>query len=226
MKRIFFIFLVIIQWSTYSQDISKIKTKLDSLDRLKIELNKRISDINLEIKNVDNEINQLVKQLTIIESEKTEQVSYLYTPSYSMNLYEQNENHARGKAIITMPANQRVVVLGYDSISDHYKVKYQSYIGWGAAFQFKASSAEYDKRIQENKMRVNELNKKYGSEIAQKVLDEKIWIGMTTDMAIESWGKPSETNRDVGSWGVHEQWVYGDGVYLYFENGKLTSWQD
>ena len=44
-------------------------------------------------------------------------------------------------------------------------------------------------------------------------------------MALESWGQPDDINRSVGSWGVHEQWVYGD-EYLYFENGKLTSWQD
>ena len=104
--------------------------------------------------------------------------------------------------------------------------KCSNYIGWGAAFQFRTSSTEYDKRVQENKLRINELSNKYGSEIAQKILAEKIWIGMTEEMATDSWGKPLDINRDVGSWGVHEQWVFLGGVYLYFENGKLTSWQD
>lgn len=36
---------------------------------------------------------------------------------------------------------------------------------------------------------------------------------------------PQRINRSVGSYGVHEQWVYGD-MYLYFEDGILTSWQD
>jgi hypothetical protein len=48
---------------------------------------------------------------------------------------------------------------------------------------------------------------------------------MTDDMARKSWGAPSDINRTVGSWGVHEQWIYGD-TYLYFENGILKSWQD
>ena len=39
-----------------------------------------------------------------------------------------------------------------------------------------------------------------------------------------SWGDPKKINKSVGSWGVHEQWVY-ENQYLYFENGKLASFQ-
>jgi len=71
------------------------------------------------------------------------------------------------------------------------------------------------------------LNTKYGTEIANKILDGRIWLGMTDAMAKDSWGQPNENNRTVGSWGVHEQWVYSrKNTYLYFENGILTSWQD
>ncbi len=72
-----------------------------------------------------------------------------------------------------------------------------------------------------------------------RILQGKVAIGMTTEQVIASWGRPHDINRTVGSWGVHEQWVYGytkyygSGVsgfvstsYLYFENGLLTSWQD
>jgi len=48
---------------------------------------------------------------------------------------------------------------------------------------------------------------------------------MTTEQVKMSWGSPYDINRTAGSWGIHEQWVYGD-KYLYFENGVLTSWQD
>ncbi len=69
------------------------------------------------------------------------------------------------------------------------------------------------------------LIKKYGKKNAQRIIDKKIWLGMSNEMARESWGEPNDINRTVGRWGVHEQWVY-DGTYLYFENGKLTGWQD
>ena len=48
---------------------------------------------------------------------------------------------------------------------------------------------------------------------------------MTRELATISLGSPNDINRTVGSWGVHEQWVYYN-LYLYFENGILTSYQN
>lgn len=53
----------------------------------------------------------------------------------------------------------------------------------------------------------------------------QIWLGMTEYDAKLSLGDPSNINKSTESWGVHEQWVYRN-VYLYFEDGILTSWQD
>lgn len=70
------------------------------------------------------------------------------------------------------------------------------------------------------------LTKKYGSAIATLIIDEQVKVGMTSEMCRESWGEPSDVNRSTGPWGVHEQWVYYDYNYLYFENGKLTAIQN
>lgn len=61
-------------------------------------------------------------------------------------------------------------------------------------------------------------------------------IGMTREQVIAAKGEPNDKNYTVGSWGTHEQWVYGgycrvtktytSASYLYFENGILTSWQN
>jgi hypothetical protein len=67
--------------------------------------------------------------------------------------------------------------------------------------------------------------KNWPSEIEQAVIERKIRMGMTAEQATLAWGKPPQVNKTVGSWGVHEQWVYHSGAYLYFENGVLTSWQ-
>lgn len=66
---------------------------------------------------------------------------------------------------------------------------------------------------------------KYGQKDATRILEKKIWIGMTKDMLKLSWGSPDDINRTVTSYTVHEQWVYGD-VYVYVEDGIVTSWQD
>lgn len=69
------------------------------------------------------------------------------------------------------------------------------------------------------------LTKKYDKITAIKISNKSIWIGMTSEMAIESIGRPKDINRTKGAYGTHEQWVY-DNKYLYFEDGILKSWQD
>lgn len=53
-------------------------------------------------------------------------------------------------------------------------------------------------------------------------------IGMTQNQVINGthWGKPFRVNRTTTRYGTREQWVYGGGNYLYFENGVLTSIQN
>lgn len=70
-----------------------------------------------------------------------------------------------------------------------------------------------------------ELTKKFGATNANLILEGKVRIGMTKAMCEESWGYPDNINKSIGSWGTHEQWVYGDS-YLYFEGNKLTAIQN
>lgn len=73
----------------------------------------------------------------------------------------------------------------------------------------------------------NKLVKKYGTQYANLIIAKQVKVGMTKQMVLESWGQPYEgINETTGSFGVHEQWCYGNGKYLYFENGKLTTIQD
>ena len=58
------------------------------------------------------------------------------------------------------------------------------------------------------------------------ITQEKVRIGMSKEACILSWGEPEDINKTSGSWGVHEQWVYGSHSYLYFTNGRLTSIQN
>jgi hypothetical protein len=63
------------------------------------------------------------------------------------------------------------------------------------------------------------------AKFADAIRQQKIVLGMTAPQVLLSWGKPEDINRSVGSWGVHEQWVYGN-QYVYLENGKVDSFQD
>ncbi len=79
--------------------------------------------------------------------------------------------------------------------------------------------------LQKRKKYRQKIISKYGNETGQKLLDGYYWIGMTDDMARVSLGSPRSINKTVGAWGVNEQWVYYS-IYLYFENGKLNSYQN
>ena len=71
------------------------------------------------------------------------------------------------------------------------------------------------------------LVKKFGNATAQKILRGEWWVGMTSEMALYSLGRPDVNNKSVTANSVHEQWVYRKyDIYLYFTNGILKSYQD
>lgn len=72
---------------------------------------------------------------------------------------------------------------------------------------------------------IKDFNRRFDAAANQKVMR-----GMTKDQVTMAWGSPTNINRSIGNYGVHEQWVYrqgpGSAQYVYFENGKVTSIQD
>ncbi len=80
-----------------------------------------------------------------------------------------------------------------------------------------------------NECRQHAVNKhpEWGEKYRNAVLNGEIIIGMNKMQARASWGLPKDVNRSVYSTGTREQWVYDEyDTYVYFRNGKLTSWQD
>lgn len=52
-------------------------------------------------------------------------------------------------------------------------------------------------------------------------------IGMTAQQVLDSqWGKPQDINKTTTANSISEQWVYGDGKYVYLENGIVVSIQE
>ena len=65
----------------------------------------------------------------------------------------------------------------------------------------------------------------------RRIQDKEIWIGMTRQMALESWGKPTRINRYGHGLPLSssEHWIYGSGnnkMYAAFNNDVLVSWYD
>lgn len=74
--------------------------------------------------------------------------------------------------------------------------------------------------------RAAQIKEQYGEDLYTLILRGSIRIGMSQEVATLSWGYPSEVNKTSTVGGINEQWVYGDGQYLYFENGKVTAIQN
>jgi hypothetical protein len=53
-----------------------------------------------------------------------------------------------------------------------------------------------------------------------------IYLGMSKKIVTLIKGEPDHVNTTTSSYGTHEQWVYGNNEYYYFENGKLTTVQN
>lgn len=67
--------------------------------------------------------------------------------------------------------------------------------------------------------------KKYGKENGNRIIEGKVWKGMTESMLRDSWGKPDKTHQNNYKWGVFDQWYYGDITY-FFKNSKLIDWEE
>ena len=65
----------------------------------------------------------------------------------------------------------------------------------------------------------------------QKIANKQVWIGMSKNELLLSWGFPIKKNDTVGSWGIDTQWIYGDySQYVYLrgdsqDNLTVYSWQ-
>lgn len=82
---------------------------------------------------------------------------------------------------------------------------------------------EFTQRQEERRNWETAMIRKYGRTNGNLIIQGKVKLGFTKEMCREAWGSPSDINKSSGSWGGHEQWVYGLGSYLYFENGRLTA---
>jgi hypothetical protein len=61
-------------------------------------------------------------------------------------------------------------------------------------------------------------------DIKKLIADKEVRIGMTVEQVIRLCGKPNKINETVNARGKNEQCVYGSGIYLYFDNGILSSY--
>ena len=241
-KCIIFLTLIVDLAFCIPQDEKTIQFKIDSLETDLRQLNKKLSNLSAELTKWKN-----VKENTIkIKSSKGKYIELVAQNQIDMLSAPSNLD---GKKIQKIEKGDTVRLLDFEE--SFFTIAYKSLIGYAWEFQiytflsplerqkidiFKKEQIDaHDKiekkrRQQQSEKAMNEKKRRlsllYGETIVDRIVDGKIWIGMTKEMALESWGKPANINRTVNAYVTHEQWVYGLHTYLYFDNNCLTSWQD
>lgn len=66
----------------------------------------------------------------------------------------------------------------------------------------------------------------YDAKTWEAVKNRRIFIGMSKEQVVLSWGEPNEINRTNTQHSSSEQWVYANYNYVYFENNLVTSIQN
>lgn len=216
-----------------AQTVDKIKFQIDSLTKRKSDIEKELALINQEIQSK----NKFLTEVKVQEFEKSLTIKSMK----DINALD-SKSIATGNKIFVIKKNEDFTLLNFDT--DFYLVNYKDQKGYVYYVYLNGISGIEDyksywtKKNEENRQlekqrelaekksgRLQKLTQKFGSENAFKIINKKIWIGMTDEMTRESIGNPEKVNRSTYSSGTHEQWIYKD-KYVYFENGILTSWQD
>ncbi|QNK78082.1 hypothetical protein H7F37_03080 [Winogradskyella sp. PAMC22761] len=235
MKKTIFLIIIFISIKSFAQqagitELENQKTKV--LNQIKI-LTDSVKNIELEIiaiksKEIQKMVNDSTLKATVRRGAKLKKSA---SPV--------------GELIGILTEDKEVVILDYkdgyfgvctDSICGYMSDlwinkndKINEFINTKETEEKELKRLETEYRLKSQKAKYAELEKTYIKKYGQKTYNELkqgyYWIGMNKEMATISLGSPNDINRTVGSWGVHEQWVY-DNLYLYFEKGKLTSYQN
>ena len=91
--------------------------------------------------------------------------------------------------------------------------------------------SERNKREQQIKQ-LADLTERFGSVIAQNIIDGLVWQGMTVEMLREAKGEPDDADRNVFKTKTKETWKYGRiGKNLFsfrvmIEDGLVVGWKN
>lgn len=156
---------------------------------------------NFNEKNIDNSSYRDINTYGYLKDDKEINALYVYAEALSYN-----DSEGAFKTLLQTVNPYYSKDMGYE-IKEYIRIKGTSLSEW-----------------------VQVYNSANGTKLTDKgegIVDYNPTIGMTKEEVENStWGKPDSINRTVTANSIHEQWVYPNYKYLYFEDGIMTSFQD
>ncbi len=142
-------------------------------------------------------------------------------------LYSDKDNAS--SVVMYVPADSSVMII--DTAGTFFLVHYQGIDGYirqkrvkkYQEIVYELTAPPGSEASQGTTNRHDYLIAKYGQNEGRKIYEHMIWKGMTSEMVLDSWGKPKVINHYTTSTGYREEWIYAKHV-LSFTNGILTGW--
>jgi hypothetical protein len=171
----------------------------------------------------DLEQNQIADQDVTTTTATTTAATRLFADKYDLT-----------SVILIIPSGSKVEVLG--SEENYLYVIFEEYEGFirsrHAAIDKapvetgQAIQEQEEQPVQQQEQEVSRftyLQNKYGTNVAAKLNEGKIWKGMTAEMVNDSWGTPQKINRVISGNNIREEWIYTN-TWLFFQNDRLREW--
>lgn len=175
---------------------------------------------------LERNYNEVVIQDTNrVELPQTETVDPFWVETTSaVRLFRDMGNSS--SVIMYIPLKETVEV--YEEIDEYYSAIYQGEKGYilkakVKPLNFQAAAESADVTPENKKDKLAYLQEKYDSKTADALFNHKVWVGMTTQMALDSWGYPISMDRYLRVEKKYEDWNYTKYT-LVFEDSKLIRW--
>lgn len=198
-----------------------------------------IIQLLIQKENLENDLKNRIKEENEKFEEKQKDMRNFYVQNWGFYIREKPSVNSK---IIEILLFNDLVVVKEENENWLYIEFWNSYsgrkfFGWipkkGISKEPFVAENEYDFYAELEHRRKKYINDhpRIPIKIKNAILKGEITIGMTDEQVLVSWGRPYEKNRNVSQQGIFEQWKFGSIsrrslCYLYFQNGKLVSWQD
>ena len=143
---------------------------------------------------------------------------YFYNKNVFVNLCDLSKQYGVSNVLTALKNNGRP----YDECSSYtFNGRYKNEIEKWAVMNKK-----YGQKRVATAFELCTYDGKVNYDRVETILKRRIDIGYTKDQCRFAWGAPERINRTTNIYGVSEQWCYGSGNYLYFDDGILTTIQN
>lgn len=238
MKAILFVFLLIVNMQfVFSQTVQDYDKRINELKAQKNNLKYQIKSLNNDIKNIDEQIRVLEQnKVNIVPKFESEDGIKAYVGESGGVLRRQP--NINGTIITNLKAND-VIYVQNEKHNLYLKVNYQGTFGFLNYTSIK-SNPEVDNilmqkttsptseteiyKVDKSSSKYKRLVKIYGDDVTIKIMNHKLWKGMSTGQILESAGKPNSVKKENTEKGLLENWDYSDKT-LKILNGSLDSWK-